>query len=309
MPIRIPNLLPASEILEKENIFTMNETRAVHQDIRPLQIVVLNLMPTKVVTETQLCRLLSNTPLQIYITLLKMSTHNSKNTSAEYLDFFYKSFDEIRGSKFDGMIITGAPVENLEFEEVDYWEELCEIMAWSKKNVHSTMYICWGAQAGLYFNYGIKKYPTDRKVFGVFEHKVLNPSHELVRGFDETFLAPHSRHSFVTKEDVLACPKVELLSYSDKAGVFLVASKSRRNVFVTGHVEYDYNTLALEYFRDKNKGLDIAIPENYFPDDDPGKRPLNRWRSHAHLLFSNWMNYFVYQQTPFDISAITSENG
>lgn len=308
MPIKIPNLLPASEILEKENIFTMSETRAIHQDIRPLHIVVLNLMPTKTVTETQLCRLLSNTPLQIDITLLKTSTHVSKNTSAEYLNYFYKTFDEIKDKKFDGMIITGAPVENLEFENVDYWPELCDIMAWSKKNVHSTMYICWGAQAGLYYNYGIKKYPTGKKVFGVFDHKVLNPSHELVRGFDENFLAPHSRHSFVSREDILACPKVELLAESEDAGVLLVASKSRRNVFITGHLEYDFDTLSLEYFRDVNKGLPIDIPVNYFPDNDPSKRPVNRWRSHAHLLFSNWMNYFVYQQTPFDISAITQSN-
>ncbi|MEA4832874.1 Homoserine O-acetyltransferase 1 [bioreactor metagenome] len=307
MPIKIPNALPAREILEHENIFTMNENRAQHQDIRPLRIVILNLMPTKVVTETQLFRLLSNTPIQIDITLLKMNTHISKNTPSSHLDSFYKSFDDIKNEKFDGMIITGAPVENLEFEQVDYWDELCDMMRWSKKNVHSTMYICWGAQAGLYFNYGINKYPAEKKVFGVFEHALVNPSHDLVKGFDEVFLAPHSRHSFVSAEDILNCPKVELLSYSDKAGVFLVASKSRRNVFITGHVEYDYDTLMKEYFRDRDKGLDIEMPYNYFPDDDPAKRPLNRWRSHAHLLFANWLNYFVYQETPYDLAQIVQE--
>lgn len=307
MPIKIPNNLPAAKTLEKENIFTMKELRASHQDIRPLKIMLLNLMPTKEVTETQILRLLSNTPLQIDITLLHMSSHTSKNTSQRYLDTFYKDFSEVRGEKYDGLIITGAPVENLDFEQVDYWQEFCEIMKWSKKNVHSNLYICWGAQAGLYYNYGIRKYPLERKLSGIFRHRVLDPSSELVRGFDEEFWAPHSRYSTVKREDILACDKVELISDSETAGVFLVVSKSRRNIFITGHVEYDYNTLDSEYKRDIDKGLDIAIPENYYPDDDPSKTPVNRWRSHAHLLFSNWLNYFVYQQTPYDISKIKSQ--
>jgi len=304
MPITIPNRLPAKKVLENENIFIMNKKRAEHQDIRPLHLLILNLMPTKIVTETQLLRLLSNTPLQVDVCFLNMKSHESKNTSKEHLLNFYKKFDDIKEQKFDGMIITGAPVENMEFESVDYWDELCEIMDWGKKNVHSTLFICWGANAGLYHKYGIKKYPAEKKIFGIFEHSVLNPAHELVRGFDEKFLVPHSRYSYVKKEDILNCDKLELLACSEKAGVTLIASKSRRSIFITGHLEYDYDTLKLEYERDIQKGLSINIPENYFPNDDPTQKPVNKWRSHAHLLFSNWLNYFVYQETPYDISKI-----
>ncbi|MBQ9940885.1 MAG: homoserine O-succinyltransferase [Clostridia bacterium] len=307
MPIKIPNLLPAREVLENENIFVMNEIRAAHQDIRPLKIAILNLMPTKIVTETQLLRLLSNTPLQLDITLLQTESYTSKNTSAEHLQAFYKNFSDVKDQKFDGLIVTGAPVENLEFEQVTYWDELCRILDWSRKNVHSSMFICWAAQAALYHKYGICKYPTEKKVFGVFEHNILNPSHPIVRGFDEVFLAPHSRHSEVLSEDIRKCPKLEIIAESDRAGVYMVASKNNRYFFITGHAEYDYNTLAGEYFRDKQKGLDIQVPENYFPGDDPEKTPRNKWRSHAHLLYSNWLNYFVYQETPFDIETIEQE--
>jgi homoserine O-succinyltransferase len=304
MPICIPNQLPAREILERENIFIMNEIRASHQDIRPLRIAILNLMPTKIVTETQLLRLLSNTPLQLEITLLQTATHVSKNTSSEHLNTFYRDYDEVKNEKFDGLIVTGAPVENLDFEEVDYWEELCGIMDWARTNVHCSLYICWGAQAALYHKYGIPKYPLDKKMFGVFEHDVLHPSHELVRGFDEVFWAPHSRHSQVKEEDIHTCKKLEILVKSKEAGVFLIASKSRRSFFITGHIEYDYNTLALEYERDVCRGLSIEVPKYYFPDDDPKNRPVNTWRGHAHLMFANWLNYFVYQETPYDINKI-----
>ncbi|MBE6687773.1 MAG: homoserine O-succinyltransferase [Ruminococcaceae bacterium] len=307
MPIKIPNLLPARETLENENIFVMNEIRAQHQDIRPLRIAILNLMPTKIVTETQILRLLSNTPLQIDITFLQTESYKSKNTSEEHLTAFYKNFSDVKDEKFDGLIITGAPVENLEFEEVVYWKELCEIMDWSRTNVHSSIFICWAAQAALYHKYGIPKYPIDQKMFGIFEHKIHNPSHPIVRGFDECFYAPHSRHSEVRREDILKCSKLEILSESDIAGVYMVAAKNNRYFFITGHPEYDYDTLSKEYFRDVDKGLDIKVPYNYFPGDNPNQKPVNKWRSHAHLLYSNWLNYFVYQETPFNINNITQE--
>lgn len=307
MPIKIPNLLPARETLESENIFVMNEIRAEHQDIRPLRIAILNLMPTKIVTETQLLRLLSNTPLQIDITFLQTESYTSKNTSAEHLEAFYKNFSDVRDQKFDGLIITGAPVENLEFEQVAYWKELCEIMDWSRKNVHSSMFICWAAQAALYHKYSIPKYPTEQKVFGIFEHKIHNRSHPIVRGFDECFFAPHSRHSEVRREDITKCDKLEIIAESDLAGVYMVASKNNRYFFITGHAEYDHDTLSKEYFRDKDKGLDIQVPYNYFPNDDPTLKPQNKWRAHAHLLYSNWLNYFVYQETPFNINNIKQE--
>lgn len=301
MPIKIPTGLPAGDILHSENIFVMDEMRAASQDIRPLKLAILNLMPTKITTETQIIRLLSNTPLQIELTLLKTATHQSANTSVEHMEAFYRTFDDVREEQFDGLIITGAPVENLDFTEVDYWGELCEILAWSKTNVFSTLHICWAAQAGLWYHYGIPKYELKEKMFGVFSHVPLQPAHPLLRGFDEVFQAPHSRHTEVRREDILRCPKVEILSESVEAGVYIVASRKRRLFFVTGHSEYDAGTLAAEYFRDKNKGLPIALPRHYFPADDPTLPPRNTWRSHAHLLFSNWLNYFVYQATPFDL--------
>ena len=304
MPIKIPTGLPAGDILHSENIFVMDEMRAAKQDIRPLKLAILNLMPTKITTETQIIRLLSNTPLQIELTLLKTATHQSTNTSVEHMEAFYRTFDDVRDEKFDGLIITGAPVENLDFTEVDYWDELCEILAWSKTNVFSTLHICWAAQAGLWYHYGIPKYELKEKMFGVFSHVPLQPAHPLLRGFDEVFQAPHSRHTEIRREDVLRCPKVEILSESVEAGVYIVASRKRRLFFVTGHSEYDAGTLAAEYFRDKNKGLPIALPRHYFPADDPTLPPRNTWRGHAHLLFSNWLNYFVYQATPFDLKNI-----
>ncbi len=304
MPIKIPSGLPAGDILHAENIFVMDEHRASQQDIRPLKLAILNLMPTKITTETQIIRLLSNTPLQIELTLLKTATHQSANTSAEHMEAFYRTFDEVRDEHFDGLIITGAPVENLDFTQVDYWDELCEILAWSKTNVFSTLHICWAAQAGLWYHYGIPKHELREKMFGVFSHTVSQPAHPLLRGFDEIFQAPHSRHTEVRREEILQCPKVEILSESVEAGVYIVASKKRRLFFVTGHSEYDAGTLAAEYFRDKNKGLPIAPPRHYFPADDPTLPPRNTWRGHAHLLFSNWLNYFVYQATPFDLSKL-----
>ncbi len=304
MPIKIPTGLPAREILQKENIFVMDESRAVKQDIRPLKLAILNLMPTKIVTETQIIRLLSNTPLQIELTLLKTATHVSQNTSGEHMQAFYRTFDQVKHEKFDGLIITGAPVENLDFNEVDYWDELCTILDWSKKNVYSTLHICWAAQAGLWHHYGIPKYSLPEKMFGVFSHRNLEPNHPLMRGFDEVFVAPHSRHTEIRREDIEKCDKVEILAESDEAGVYIVASKKRRLFYVTGHSEYDAGTLAAEYFRDVSKGLDIAVPKHYFPGDDPEKMPANMWRSHAHLLFSNWLNYFVYQSTPYDLNTM-----
>lgn len=304
MPIQIPNDLPATGILQQENIFVMTEHRAVTQDIRPLEIVLVNLMPTKVVTETQLSRLLGNTPLQVRLEFVHMKTHNSKNVAQDHLFNFYKTFDEIKHRKFDGMVITGAPVELMEFEEVDYWDELCQIMEWSKTNVHSTFHICWGAQAGLYYHYGIPKYKLDSKMFGVFEHQADYKRSILLRGFDDRFWVPHSRHTSIKREDVEAVSGLRILASSEKAGVYAVMSKEGRQIFITGHSEYDPETLKTEYLRDKNQGLPIAIPENYFPNDDDTAEPIVRWRSHANLLYSNWLNYFVYQTTPYDIMSI-----
>lgn len=307
MPIRIPNELPATKTLTEEHIFVMTETRARTQDIRPLQILLLNLMPTKIDTETQLSRLLGNTPLQVELTLLHTKTHQSKNTAKEHLLAFYKVFDDIKDRNFDGMVITGAPVEHLAFEDVEYWQELCEIMEWSKTHVFSTFHICWGAQAGLYYHYGIQKKQLAEKKFGIFEHTVREKRSMLFRGFDDTFLAPHSRHTTVLEEDILAEPALKILAVSEKAGVYAIKSRNNRQIFITGHSEYDQNTLAKEYFRDVNLGKAIAVPENYFPDDDPSKPPRVTWRAHANLLYSNWLNYFVYQTTPYDITNISGQ--
>ena len=300
MPIRIPDSLPAARTLESENIFIMTEHRAATQDIRPLKIIILNLMPTKVETETQLLRVLGNSPIQVDIELLQTSTHVSKNTSQEHLLKFYKTFDQIRDDYYDGMIITGAPVEQMEFEDVDYWPELCEIMEWSCTHVYSTMHVCWGAQAGLYYHYGIGKRALPAKTFGVFRHHTCVENHRLLRGFDEVFWAPHSRHTDIDPALVEACPKLTVLARSEEAGLFIMANRDGRRFFVTGHPEYDRDTLAKEYFRDVNKGLEIEVPCNYFPDDDPTKKPLYTWRGHGHLLYANWLNYFVYQETPYD---------
>lgn len=304
MPIRITNELPAKSFLEQENVFVMAEARAESQDIRPLKILIVNLMPTKVATETQILRLLSNTPLQVDIELLQMASHTSTHTSQEHLTKFYKTFDEIKHQKFDGMIVTGAPVEHMEFEEVDYWEELCSVFEWAKTNVYSTFNICWGAQAALYYYYGLKKYPLDKKMFGIFEHQPLDLLHPLMRGIDETYYVPHSRHTEIRMEDIAKIKDLQVLSYSAKSGVHLLSDMDCRNFFSTGHSEYDADTLAKEYFRDKNKGLDIQVPYNYFPDDDPTKKPVIKWRSTGILLFTNWLNYFVYQRTPYDLSNL-----
>lgn len=304
MPIKIPNELPAVKILNDENIFVMTETRAVTQDIRPLKIVLLNLMPLKIDTETQLSRLLGNSPLQVELELICTKSHTSKNTSQDHLLAFYKHFEDIKDKKFDGMIITGAPVEQIEFEDVDYWQELCEIMEWTKTNVHSTFHICWGAQAGLYYHYGVKKYPLDKKMFGVFKHTVERKSSMLFRGFDDEFLVPHSRHTTVLREDIENVPELRILASSEEAGVYAVATDGGRHIFITGHSEYDAGTLRKEYLRDKNSGLPIEIPVNYFPNDDDTKDPLCTWRAHANLIYSNWLNYYVYQTTPYDISQI-----
>ncbi|MBE6987009.1 MAG: homoserine O-succinyltransferase [Ruminococcaceae bacterium] len=307
MPIRIPNDLPAAGTLQQENIFVMPQNRATHQDIRPLEIVVLNLMPTKVVTETQLSRLLGNTPLQVNLELMHTSSHKAKNVSQEHLLTFYKSFEELKDRKFDGMVITGAPVEKMDFEDVDYWDELCRIMEWSKTHVHSTLHICWGAQAGLYYHYGIGKYPLPEKLFGVFPHQADYKRAILLRGFDDEFWAPHSRHTTIRREDVEAVPGLKILASSAQAGVYAVMNKEGRQIFITGHAEYDPETLKGEYLRDKALGLPIRVPENYFPNDDDTKDPIVRWRGHANLLFSNWLNYFVYQTTPYDIMSIGDE--
>ncbi|MFV8829340.1 homoserine O-acetyltransferase MetA [Alkalihalobacterium sp. APHAB7] len=303
MPIRVPDHLPAKEILSNENIFVMDESRAYKQDIRPLKIVILNLMPIKEVTETQLLRLLGNTPLQVDVVFIHPDTHKSKNTSEEHLSSFYKTFEDIKNQKFDGMIITGAPIEKLVFEEVNYWDELKQIMEWTISNVTSTLHICWGAQAGLYYHYGVPKYPLKKKMFGVFPHNVKNESNiKLLRGFDDVFLAPHSRHTEVKKEDIEKVPDLEILSESTEAGVYIVASRNGKQIFVSGHSEYDCTTLQDEYERDVNKGLSIEMPINYFPNDDAEEKPLLRWRAHSNLLFSNWLNYYVYQETPYDLS-------
>ena len=304
MPIRIPNDLPAAGTLQQENIFVMSQNRAISQDIRPLEIVLLNLMPTKIATETQLSRLLGNTPLQVNLELMHTSTHKSKNVSQEHLLSFYKSFDELKDRKFDGMVITGAPVELMEFEDVDYWDELCTIMEWSKTHVHSTFHICWGAQAGLYYHYGIGKQKLPEKLFGVFPHKVEYKRSILLRGFDDQFWAPHSRHTTISRADIEAVPELKILASSEKAGVYAIANKGGQHIFVTGHSEYDPETLKTEYLRDKNQGLNISVPENYFPNDDDTCDPVVRWRGHANLLFSNWLNYFVYQTTPYDIETV-----
>jgi homoserine O-succinyltransferase/O-acetyltransferase len=308
MPVIVPDQLPAIEILKNENIFVMKEMRAEHQDIRPLKIAILNLMPTKITTETQLLRLLGNSPLQVDITLFYTSTHKVKNVSQDHLLTFYKTFDEISSLKFDGLIITGAPVEQLPFEEVDYWSELQAVMDWSCDNVFSTLFICWGAQAGLYHQYGIPKYPLPKKMFGVFPHNILRQNLPLFRGFDDVFYAPHSRHTEIRREDILQVPQVELLSESDIAGVYIVGSRDGRQIYVTGHSEYDPLTLKTEYDRDIKKGLPINIPANYFPGDDPSREPVVRWRGHSNLLYVNWLNYYVYQETPYDVTEIPHHN-
>ncbi len=304
MPIKLQSELPAVKILEDENIFVMTETRAITQDIRPLKILILNLMPTKIDTETQLSRLLGNTPLQVEIELINTESHKSKNTSEEHLLAFYKQFSDVKENYYDGMIITGAPVEKLEFEEVDYWEELCEIMEWSKTHVQSTLHICWGAQAGLYYHFGVKKHMLPEKLSGVYAHKVDYKRSILFRGFDDEFYVPHSRYTTVLREEIESVPGLTVLASSDKAGVYTVKSKNGRQIFVTGHSEYDADTLNKEYTRDKTAGINPKIPENYFPNDDDTQPPLIKWRGHATLLFTNWLNYFVYQATPYDIMKI-----
>ena len=301
MPLNIPDNLPATSILQNENIFVMPETRAIHQDIRPLEIAILNLMPVKVTTETHLLRLLANTPLQVHICLLYTQSHLPKHTPKEHLDEFYKVFDDVKNRKFDGLIITGAPIEHLEFEDVNYWDEIKTIMEWAKINVTSTLYICWAAQAGLYHLYGVPKYELNQKMFGVFNHKVHNRKNPIVRGFDDEFLAPHSRYTEVRRSDIEKIDDLEIMAESDEAGIYMVVSKDYKSVFVTGHSEYDPLTLKYEYERDVTKGLKINIPKNYFQNDDPAKDPLVHWRSHANLLFSNWLNYYVYQITPYKL--------
>lgn len=301
MPIKIQSDLPAKEILENENIFVMDENRAMHQDIRPLQIAILNIMPVKQDTELQLLRALSNSPLQVDVTFLNVKNHISKNTPADHLNKFYNTIDDVRNRKFDGMIITGAPVEDITFEEVDYWEEMCEIMDWAETHVTSTLHICWGAQAGLYHYYGIDKRKLPQKLFGIYEHKVMNRKVPLVRGFDDVFLAPHSRHTESPREAIHACKKLTVLAESEAAGVFLAMAEGGKKIFVNGHPEYDRYTLQNEYFRDLNKGLPIQVPYNYYPDDNPQNKPLLQWRSHSNNLYSNWLNYYVYQITPYEL--------
>lgn len=307
MPIRIPNELPAYKTLTGENIFVMNEQRASTQDIRPLRIAILNLMPKKIETETQLLRLLGNTALQVEVELLHTSSHKSKNTSQEHLLTFYKEFDDIRDQFFDGMIITGAPVEQLPFEEVEYWDELCQIMEWTKTHVHSTFHICWGAQAGLYYHFGIKKYSLNEKLFGVFHHSVERKSSILFRGFDDVFMVPHSRYTTVKREDVENCKELKILASSEKAGLYALSTQNGKQIFITGHSEYDADTLKNEYVRDHNAGIMTAIPENYFMNDDASEAPVVSWRSHANLLYSNWLNYIVYQTTPYELNKIGTE--
>ncbi|MDR3575871.1 MAG: homoserine O-succinyltransferase [Anaerolineaceae bacterium] len=304
MPIKIPDALPATEILTNENIFVMGEDRAIHQDIRPLKIAILNLMPTKIATETQLLRLLGNSSLQVEITLLRTQTYQSKNTPEEHLLNFYQTFDQIRDDRYDGLIITGAPVEQMPFEEVDYWQELETILDWSRTHVYSTLHICWGAQAGLYHRYGIPKYPLSVKQFGVFPHQILRKNVKLLRGFDDIFYVPHSRHTEIRRADIQPVPELEILAESDEAGVYIVASLDGRQIYVTGHSEYDPFTLKNEYERDIKLGLPIAVPKNYYPNDDPTCSPLVRWRGHANLLYVNWLNYYVYQETPFNLGDL-----
>ena len=304
MPIRIPNELPATQTLTEENIFVMTETRAMTQDIRPLQIALVNLMPTKIDTETQLARLLSNTPLQVELELVCSEIHIPKNTPKEHMLAFYKHFSDIKDRNFDGMIITGAPVEQMPFEEVEYWDELCQIMEWSKTHVHSTFHICWGAQAALYYHYGIDKVPLPEKMFGVFPHVVERRSNMLFRGFDDVFMVPHSRHTTIRREDVEKVPALKILASSPEAGIYAMSTENGRQIFITGHSEYDPRTLEREYLRDKNQGLPIAVPRNYYPDDDDTQPPRVTWRSCAHLLYANWLNYFVYQTTPYDLDTL-----
>ncbi len=304
MPIKIPNNLPAVNILAKENIFVMNETRALSQDIRPLKFVIVNLMPTKIETETQLLRLLSNTPLQMEITLLKMNSYISRNISEEHMKNFYKTFDDIKNEKFDGLIITGAPVETIEFEKVDYWKELTEILKWSNRHVFSTLYICWGAQAGLYYHYGIKKYPLKEKLFGIYPLELNDSNIALFRGFDEIFYIPQSRHTEVKEEDINKIEELEILAKSPEAGVSIVRTKDKRKIFVTGHMEYDRMTLADEYERDIRLGREIRVPFNYYPEDNPKKTPPFKWRGHANLFFINWINHHVYQETPYNLDEL-----
>ena len=306
MPIKIPNDLPAVKTLQDENIFVMTETRATSQDIRPLRILILNLMPKKIETETQLSRLLGNTPLQVDLTLIRTSTHQSKNTPEEHLLAFYKVFDDVKDQYFDGMIITGAPVEHMEFEEVEYWQELCTIMEWTKTHVHSTFHICWGAQAALYYHFGVQKVPLPEKMFGVFPHTVEYKRSILFRGFDDIFYVPHSRHTSVRREDIEQHPELRILASSEEAGIYAVSTKKGRQIFITGHSEYDPLTLQAEYLRDVSQGKPIHVPNNYYPDDDPTREPIVRWRAHANLIYSNWLNYFVYQTTPFDVKKIST---
>ncbi len=307
MPIKIPDSLPATQTLEGENIFVMTEYRAMHQDIRPLKLLILNLMPTKIVTETQLLRKFSNTPLQIHVELLQMATHEAQNVDRGHLESFYTTFPEIRDNYYDGLVITGAPVENLDFESVDYWPELCEIMEWSKTHVHATLHICWGAQAALFYHYGIPKYSLPEKLFGVFQHVVLKKSSPLFRGFDDRFYAPHSRHTEVLEEDIRKVPGLEVLAVSDEAGVFAIKTEDSRQFFFLGHLEYDRDTLKLEYLRDVERGLPIHPPKHYFPDDDPLRTPVVRWRSAGQLIYTNWLNYYVYQTTPYDLTELDRE--
>ena len=309
MPVKVPASLPARDVLEAENVFLMEEHRALQQDIRPLRIAILNLMPTKIATETQLLRLLGNTPLQVEVTLLHMASHEAKNTPAEHLLEHYVSFAEVRGQTFDGLIVTGAPVETLPFEAVDYWPELAELLDWARTNVFSSLFICWGAQAALHRYYGIAKHPLAEKLFGVFPHRLKARHERIVQGFDDVFFAPHSRHTETRRADILAEPRLDLLAESEEAGVYLIQSRDRRQVFVTGHSEYDPGTLQGEYARDLGKGLPIGLPRNYFPEDDPTREPLVRWRSHANLLFANWLNYFVYQEAPYDLGRLPAEGG
>ncbi|MBQ2698480.1 MAG: homoserine O-succinyltransferase [Firmicutes bacterium] len=304
MPICIPNDLPATETLHKERVFVIHQTRANTQDIRPLEILLLNLMPTKIVTETQIARLLANSPLQVNLELLHTSSYESKNTSREHMLAFYKTFDQVKDRNFDGMIITGAPVENMPFEEVAYWDELKEIMEWSKTHVYSTLHICWGAQAALYYHYGVPKYPLTEKMFGIFPHQMEEQNSILFRGFDDVFMVPHSRHTTIKRVDLLNVPQLQILCSSDEAGIYAVATPNGRQIFLTGHLEYDADTLEREYLRDKNAGLPISVPKNYYPNDDDSKRPIVTWRGNAHLLFSNWLNYYVYQGTPYDLDTL-----
>ena len=308
MPLIIPNKLPAAETLQNENIFTMDVDRATNQEIRPLKIVIVNLMPTKIATETQLARVLANSPLQVEMTLVTMSSHESTHISQEHMDTFYKTLDQIKNESFDGMILTGAPVERMPFEQVDYWKEICEIFEFAKTHVYSSMYLCWGAQASLYYHYGIDKYDLEEKMFGVFEHRVVRPKNPLVRGFDEYYYAPHSRHTEVRRQDIEERPELRILVDSLVAGPNIISTENGRQIFIMGHHEYDKGTLAAEYFRDRNAGMDTKVPANYFRNDDPNDEIMFRWRSHANLLFANWLNYYVYQGTPFDLNELKGDN-